>query len=135
MLVSPMPIWVLLAGFLAGGLIRGLIVGLCVYGVALYFTPLTIHHIPLTCLIILLVSGIFSLAGIINALLARTFEDIMFIPTFILTPLTYLGGVFYASHLLSPFWLTLSHLNPIWYMVNAFRQVMLFSGEASLSLS
>ncbi|HEY8569909.1 ABC transporter permease [Microbulbifer sp.] len=121
LLVSPTPNWVVMAGYVLGGVARGLIVGLIVTVIALIFTSLTVQHIGLTILIVFLTSVLFSLAGFINAIYANSFDDISIIPTFVLTPLTYLGGVFYSIELLSPFWQGLSKLNPILYMVNAFR--------------
>ncbi len=121
LLVSPTPNWVVMAGYVLGGVARGLIVGLIVTVIALIFTSLSVQHIGLTILIVFLTSVLFSLAGFINAIFANSFDDISIIPTFVLTPLTYLGGVFYSIELLSPFWQGLSQLNPILYMVNAFR--------------
>lgn len=126
MLVSPMSNGLLLLGYIAGGIVRGFIVALLVYLVALFFTPVSFHHFILTLVIITAVSALFSLAGFTNAMIARSFDDIMIIPTFILTPLTYLGGVFYSTDMLSPFWKGLSLLNPIYYMVHGLRQTMLF---------
>ncbi|WGL17458.1 ABC transporter permease [Microbulbifer bruguierae] len=121
LLVSPTPNWVVMAGYVLGGVARGLIVGLIVTIIALLFTSLEVQHIGVTILIVFLTSVLFSLAGFINAIYANSFDDISIIPTFVLTPLTYLGGVFYSIELLSPFWQGLSKLNPILYMVNAFR--------------
>ncbi|WP_231756999.1 ABC transporter permease [Microbulbifer elongatus] len=121
LLVSPTPNWVIMAGYVLGGVARGLIVGLVVTLIALVFTALEVQHIGITVLIVFLTSVLFALAGFINAIFANSFDDISIIPTFVLTPLTYLGGVFYSIELLSPFWQGLSKLNPILYMVNAFR--------------
>ena len=121
LLVSPTPNWVIMAGYVLGGVARGLIVGLVVTLIALFFTDLNVQHIGLTVSIVFLAAVLFSLAGFINAIFANSFDDISIIPTFILTPLTYLGGVFYSIELLSPFWQGLSKLNPVLYMVNAFR--------------
>jgi ABC-2 type transport system permease protein len=125
LLVSPTPNWVILLGFTAGGVARGLCVGLIVTVLSLFFTRLHVQDIGLTVLVVLLTSVLFSLAGFINAVFADNFDDISIIPTFVLTPLTYLGGVFYSMDLLSPFWRALAHLNPILYMVNAFRYGLL----------
>lgn len=125
LLVSPTPNWVILLGFTAGGVARGLCVGLIVTLLSLFFTRLHVQDIGLTVLVVLLTSVLFSLAGLINAVFADNFDDISIIPTFVLTPLTYLGGVFYSMDLLSPFWRELAHLNPILYMVNAFRYGLL----------
>lgn len=121
LLVSPTPNWVVMAGYVLGSVARGLIVGFIVTVIALLFTSLKIQHIGVTILIVFLTSVLFALAGFINAIFANSFDDISIIPTFVLTPLTYLGGVFYSIELLSPFWQGLSKLNPILYMVNAFR--------------
>jgi len=125
LLVSPTPNWVILLGFTAGGVARGLCVGLIVTLLSLFFTRLHVQDIGLTVLVVLLTSVLFSLAGLINAVFADNFDDISIIPTFVLTPLTYLGGVFYSMELLPPFWRELAHLNPILYMVNAFRYGLL----------
>lgn len=121
MLVSPMPNWVILAGYVAGSVARGLAVGVIVLGIALFFTELHVQHLLVTVASVLLGSVIFSLAGFINAVFAKKFDDIALVPTFILTPLTYLGGVFYSINMLGEPWQTLSRANPILYMVNAFR--------------
>lgn len=121
MMVSPMPNWVILSGFIFGGMARGLGVGLIVTAVSLFFTQLPVHHPLLTILVVVLTSALFSIGGFINALLANKFDDISIVPTFILTPLTYLGGVFYSISMLPDFWQSVSMLNPILYMVNVFR--------------
>jgi ABC-2 type transport system permease protein len=135
LLVSPLSLPLLLLGYLIGGLVRGLIVAILVFLVASCFVSIDIHRLPLTLMIVFLVSGIFSLAGFTNALLARTFDDVMLVPTFLLTPLTYLGGVFYSTHMLTPFWNNISHFNPIWYMVHAMRYAMLGYSEVDIRLS
>ncbi|RUR33536.1 ABC transporter permease [Vreelandella nanhaiensis] len=121
LMVSPMPNWVILSGFILGGMARGLGVGLIVTIVSLFFTRLTVEHPLLTVLVVVLTSALFSLGGFINALMANKFDDISIVPTFILTPLTYLGGVFYSISMLPNFWQGVSMLNPILYMVNVFR--------------
>ena len=121
MLVSPIPNWVILSGFVLGGVARGLAVGLIVTALSLFFTNLHIHHLGITVATICLTSVVFALGGFLNALFANSFDDISIIPTFILTPLTYLGGVFYSIDLLPSFWQNVSLLNPILYMVNTFR--------------
>ncbi|WP_030070196.1 ABC transporter permease [Halomonas alkaliantarctica] len=121
MMVSPMPNWVILLGFILGGMARGLGVGLIVTLVSLFFTRLTVEHPLLTVLVVVLTSALFSIGGFINALFANKFDDISIVPTFILTPLTYLGGVFYSISMLPDFWQGVSMLNPILYMVNVFR--------------
>tara|TARA_B100000963_G_C22404021_1_gene570192 strand:- start:173 stop:742 length:570 start_codon:yes stop_codon:yes gene_type:complete len=121
LLVSPVPNWIILLGYIAGGMCRGLGVGILVTVLALYFTSFGIHSIPVTIAIVLMTSLMFSIAGLINAIFASNFDDISIIPTFVLTPLTYLGGVFYSINLLGDFWRDVSMFNPILYMVNAFR--------------
>ncbi|WP_444916623.1 ABC transporter permease [Microbulbifer sp. JMSA003] len=121
LLVSPTPNWVIMAGYVLGGVSRGLMVGLIVTLVAMFFTSLTVEHVFVTVAIVFLTAVLFSLAGFINAIFANSFDAISIIPTFVLTPLTYLGGVFYSIDLLSPFWQGLSKLNPVLYMVNSFR--------------
>ncbi|MEL0638380.1 MULTISPECIES: ABC transporter permease [Marinomonas] len=121
LLVSPTPNWVILVGYVLGGVARGLCVGLIVTLLSLFFTHLTIQNVFLTVAVIFLTAILFSLGGFVNAIYARSFDDVSIVPTFILTPLTYLGGVFYSIDLLPDFWQNLSMLNPVLYMVNAFR--------------
>jgi ABC-2 type transport system permease protein len=121
LLVSPTPNWVILAGYVTGGLARGLTVGIAVTLVALAFTHVGVHSIAITLLVVALTAVLFSLGGFINAVYANSFDDISIVPTFVLTPLTYLGGVFYSIDLLPEPWHTLSLANPVLYMVNAFR--------------
>jgi len=120
-LVSPVPSWIILSGYVLGGVTRGLMVGLMVTLLALFFTEVTVHNIFVTVTVVVLTAVLFAIGGFINALFARKFDDIAIVPTFILTPLTYLGGVFYSIHLLPDFWQGISMLNPILYMVNTFR--------------
>lgn len=121
MLVSPMPNWVILTGYVAGAVVRGLVVGVLVLVIALFFTDLHVMHPLITFASVLLGATIFSLAGFVNAVYAKKFDDIAIVPTFILTPLTYLGGVFYSINMLGEPWQAISRANPILYMVNAFR--------------
>lgn len=121
LLVSPVPNWTILAGYVAGGMARGLSIGLIVTLLSLGFTHLSIHNLPMVVITVFLTSALFSLGGFINAMLATKFDDISIVPTFILTPLTYLGGVFYSIELLPEFWRGVSMINPILYMVNGFR--------------
>ncbi|MBD3670936.1 MAG: ABC transporter permease [Gammaproteobacteria bacterium] len=122
MLVSPMPNYLILLGYTAGGVARGMIVGLVVTLISLLFAnEIVFAHPFLTVLVVLLTSILFALGGFINAVYAKSFDDISIIPTFVLTPLTYLGGVFYSINLLPEFWQWASKANPILYMVNAFR--------------
>jgi ABC-2 type transport system permease protein len=120
-LVAPVPNWVILAGFVAGGVARGLVVGVAVTLVALFFTDLEVHSYGITLLVFVLTAVLFALGGFINAVYANSFDDISIIPTFVLTPLTYLGGVFYSIELLPSFWQGVSLANPVLYMVNGFR--------------
>jgi len=121
MLVSPVSNFVILSGFVIGGVARGLAVGAMVTLLSLFFTHLQVSHVFIMCSIVFLTAVLFALAGFINAVYAQSFDDIAIIPTFVLTPLTYLGGVFYSISLLPEFWQLASKLNPILYMVNAFR--------------
>ena len=121
LLVSPVPNWVILAGYVCGGMARGLGIGLLVTLLSLVFTSLSIHSLPMMVVTVFLTSALFSLGGFINAMLATKFDDISIVPTFVLTPLTYLGGVFYSIDLLPEFWQGVSMANPILYMVNGFR--------------
>ncbi len=121
MLVSPMPSWVVMMGFVAGGVIRGVLVGILVSIVALFFTHLTIHSGIVILVAALLTSLLFSFAGLVNGFYAKSFDAIAIVPTFVLTPLTYLGGIFYSIDQLPPFFRMLSLGNPILYMVNLFR--------------
>jgi len=121
MLVSPMPSWVILLGYVTGAVARGLVVGALVLLIALFFTSLHVMHPLLTFISVLLGATIFSLAGFVNAVYAKKFDDIALVPTFVLTPLTYLGGVFYSVNMLGEPWQAISRANPILYMVNAFR--------------
>jgi ABC-2 type transport system permease protein len=120
-LVSPTPNYIILAGFVSGGMARGLLVGLFVTITSVFFTDFQIQHPVVVIVTILLTSLLFSVAGLLNAIFATTFDDISIVPTFILTPLTYLGGVFYSISMLPDFWQLVSKANPILYMVNAFR--------------
>ena len=132
LLISPLPNWVILAGYVTGALTRGLMVGGVVMVVSLLFTRIEIQH-PLVMLTVLLLTAIvFALAGMINAIFAQKFDDIAIIPTFVLAPLTYLGGVFYSIALLPAFWQKVSVVNPILYMVNGFRYGMLGVSDVSL---
>ena len=121
LLVSPLPNWLIVAGYVCGGIVRGLIVGGVVTVITLIFTRLHIYNIAIVFSAVLLSSIVFSLLGMINAIFAKNFDQISFIPTFVLTPLTYLGGVFYTVKLLPDWAQAVSHANPILYMVNAFR--------------
>ena len=121
LLVSPLPNWLIVCGYMVGGIARGLIVGAVVTTITLIFTRLHVYSVPVVISAVLLSSIVFALAGMINAVFAKNFDQISFIPTFVLTPLTYLGGVFYTIKLLPEWAQGMSHANPILYMVNAFR--------------
>ncbi len=121
MLVSPMSNLVIILGFVGGGVVRGLLVGFLVMLVSLFFAEFKIYSYTLTISIAILTAFLFSLAGLVNGIFAKKFDDLSIVPMFFLTPLSYLGGVFYSVTLLSPFWQKVSHFNPILYMVNGFR--------------
>jgi ABC-2 type transport system permease protein len=133
MLVSPMSNATIIIGHVAGGVIRGLMVGTLVTIIALGFTSLTVEHPLITLSMVLLASVVFALLGFVNAVFAKKFDDISIIPTFVLTPLTYLGGVFYSISLLPEFWQRVSLGNPILYMVNAFRYGILGVSDISIA--
>ena len=133
MLVAPVANATIILGHIAGGIIRGLLVGSMVTIIALSFTDLKLTYPLVTFSIVFLSSMVFALAGFINALFAKKFDDIAIIPTFIITPLTYLGGVFYSINLLPEFWQNISLFNPILYMVNAFRYGVLGSSDIDIT--
>jgi ABC-2 type transport system permease protein len=133
MLVSPMSNATIIIGHIAGGVIRGLMVGSLVTLIALGFTSLSVEHPLVTLSMVLLASTVFALLGFVNAVFAKKFDDISIIPTFVLTPLTYLGGVFYSISLLPDFWQKVSLGNPILYMVNAFRYGILGVSDISIA--
>ncbi|MDH5393734.1 MAG: ABC transporter permease [Gammaproteobacteria bacterium] len=133
MLISPLPNYLILIGFISGGIARGVIVGLSVLIVSLFFSDLNVHNYGITIIVFLLTSTLFSLAGIINAIYANSFDDITIIPTFVLTPLTYLGGIFYSIKMLPEFWQQVSLINPILYMINAFRYGLLGVSDIPLT--
>ena len=135
MLVSPLPNYLIVLGFVSGGIARGLAVGATVTVVSMLFTRLPLHSLPVIVSTVVLTSALFSLAGLINAVFAKSFDDISIVPTFVLTPLTYLGGVFYTIQMLPDFWQQVSHINPILYMVNAFRYGFLGISDINISLS
>ncbi len=121
MLVSPIPDWLLVSAYVVGGAVRGIMVGVMVVVVSLFFTKLSIHSLPLVIVFLVLTALTFSTAGFANGMMASKFDDIAIVPTFVLTPLTYFGGVFYSIDLLPDFWRGLSKANPILYMVNGLR--------------
>ena len=131
LLISPTPNIIILLGFVAGGVARGLSVGIVVTIVSLFFTKMDVQHPFITLAVVILTSILFSIAGFINAVYAKTFDAMNIIPIFILTPLTYLGGVFYSINMLSPFWQNVSLFNPVLYMVNGFRYGILGVSDIS----
>ena len=136
MIIAPVPNWVILAGYISGGVLRGLIVGLVVTVIALFFTGMPSVYNPLIVIsIVVLTSILFSLGGFLNGIFAKNFDDISIIPTFVLTPLIYLGGVFYSIDLLPRIWQTISLGNPILYMVNAFRYGILGVSDINIHVA
>lgn len=135
LLVSPVPNWTILIGYVVGGMTRGILIGLIVTLLSLAFTTLAVHNIGIVVLTVLLTSMLFALGGFINAMFATKFDDISIVPTFILTPLTYLGGVFYSIDMLPSFWQGVSLANPILYMVNAFRYGILGVSDVNISVA
>ncbi|MBU1192649.1 MAG: ABC transporter permease [Gammaproteobacteria bacterium] len=132
MLVSPTPNYLIVSGFVMGGLARGITVGIAVTLISLFFSDLQIHNLWVAGSVVVLTSILFALAGLINGVYAKSFDDISIIPTFVLTPLTYLGGIFYSIDMLPAFWQNASLVNPILYMVNAFRFGILGVSDISL---
>lgn len=135
LLVSPTPNYLIVLGYVSGGVARGMIVGVVVTLVAMYFSDINVHSYTLSLLVFFLTATLFSIAGFINAVHANSFDDISIIPTFVLTPLTYLGGIFYSLKMLPEFWQTVSLANPILYMINAFRYGVIGSSDINLNLA
>lgn len=135
LMVAPVPIWVILGGYVSGGIIRGLMVGAVVALISQVFAAIHVHHVGITLSISVLTATLFSLAGFINAILAESFDDISIIPNFILTPLSYLGGVFYSVEMLEGVWKTISLGNPILYMINAFRYGLIGVSDVDIMLA
>ena len=133
LLVSPLPNWLIVTGYAIGGLVRGLMVGLVVTVVSLVFARIHVQHLALVVAAVVLTSLTFSLGGFINAVFAKNFDQVNWIPAFILTPLTYFGGVFYSVNMLPPWARALSHVNPILHMVNAFRYGFLGTSDVSVA--
>ncbi len=132
LLVAPVPNYIIILGYIGGGVARGLMVGFLVTCVSLFFVDLQIHNILVLILSVVCTAILFSIGGLLNAIFARSFDDISIIPTFVLTPLTYLGGVFYSISLLPDFWQGVSHFNPVFYMINAFRYGFLGIADVSI---
>jgi len=135
MLVSPMPNYLILLGFVGGGLARGLTVGIAVTIVAAFFVDLQFHSPGIVIVVVTLTSVLFAFGGFINAMYARSFDDISIIPTFVLTPLTYLGGIFYSVDMLPGAWQSVSYVNPILYMINAMRYGMLGVSDIDVNVA
>jgi ABC-2 type transport system permease protein len=135
LMVSPVFPSVILAGYVIGGVVRGVMVGIIVTLLSLYFTDLQLHNLPIIIVVTILSAILFALGGFINAVFATKFDDITIVPTFIITPLTYLGGVFYSISLLPEFWQDISKLNPILYMVNSFRYGILGISDVNVGFS
>jgi ABC-2 type transport system permease protein len=135
LLVAPVPNYIIVLGYMGGGMARGMLVGLIVTLVSLFFVDIQIHNVFVIVATVILTSAVFALGGLINAVYANSFDDISIIPTFVLTPLTYLGGVFYSISLLPEFWQGVSQANPIIYMVNAFRFGFLGVSDVSIYTS
>jgi ABC-2 type transport system permease protein len=135
MLVSPLPNFIILWGYLLGGLVRGVVVGILVTALSLFFTVLPLTHVWVVLWVGILTALLFSLAGLINGIFAKKFDDINIVPTFVLTPLTYLGGVFYSIDFLPSFWQWVSYANPVFYMINAFRYGMLGKSDINIHVA
>ena len=135
LLVSPVPHHIVLTGYVLGGVVRGLLVGLIVTILSLFFTDLSVHHLFIIIYSVFITATLFSIGGFINAVFAKSFDDISIVPTFILTPLTYFGGVFYSIENLSPFFQNVSLFNPIVYMVNTFRYGILGVSDVNVTYS
>lgn len=133
--VSPTPNSIILMGYVTGGMVRGLLVGMVVMAVSLFFSELSVYNLFVMISITLMTALLFALGGFLNGLFARKFDDVSIIPTFVLTPLTYLGGIFYSINLLPEFWQGVSHVNPILYMISAFRFGFLGISDINLGLS
>ncbi len=134
-LVSPIHYSLILLGYTVGGILRGIIVAILVILISSFFTHINLISIPMTLFVVAIISSLFALAGFTNGLMARNFEDVALIPTFILSPLTYLGGVFYSIQMLPAIWQTASHFNPIVYMIDALRYVMIGQKNTHFGLS
>jgi len=136
-LVSPTPPWVMIAGFIGGGLVRGVIIGSLVLAVSMFFTGLTlsIHNALIILFFAVLTCLVAALAGLVNGIYAKTMDGINIVPTFVLTPLIYLGGIFYSIHSLPTWWQTLTYANPLFYLINGFRYGFLGITDVSIWLS
>lgn len=135
LLVAPVPNWVILTGYVLGGVARGVIVGFVVAVISMLFTEIPLRHWGIALTILLLTATLFSLAGFINAIFAESFDDISIIPNFVLTPLSYLGGVFYSVNMLPGIWPRIAQANPILYMINAFRYGLIGISDVEIGLA
>ncbi|MBC7983305.1 MAG: ABC transporter permease [Candidatus Obscuribacterales bacterium] len=135
LLVSPLPNWIIVCGYMSGGILRGLIVGGVVTAISLFFTDMHVAHWGIVISAVLLTSIVFSLAGMINAVFAKNFDQVSMVPTFVLTPLTYLGGVFYSIDMLPDWARAISHANPILYMVSSFRYGFLGVSDVNMMVA
>ena len=135
LLVSPVPNWVILAGYVSGGIVRGIMVGLVVAMISLFFSDISVKHAGISVAVFLLTATLFALAGFINAVFAESFDDISIIPSFVLTPLSYLGGVFYSVSMLPEVWQKISLANPILYMINAFRYGLIGVADVNIDMA
>ncbi len=137
MLVSPMPPWLIIAGFVAGGVLRGVLVGALVMIVSLFFTGLSVsvHSALIILLFAVLTALVFALAGLVNGVYAKTIDGINLVPTFVLTPLVYLGGIFYSVHALPGWWQALTYANPLFYLINGFRYGFLGIADIAMWVS
>lgn len=135
LLVSPVPNYIILWGYIIGGVSRGILVAVIVTSVSLFFTSLDIYNLLIVVAVVTLTSILFALCGFINAVYANSFDDISIVPTFVLTPLTYLGGVFYSLDLLPEFWANVSRANPLVYVVNAFRYGVLGVSDVNIAFA
>jgi ABC-2 type transport system permease protein len=133
LLVSPVHPWVIVAGYTAGGMVRGILVGLCVIAVSLFFAVPPITHPFFIALFLILSSMLFSLGGLVNGIMGKTFDSSSIVPNFVITPLVYLGGVFYSTTQLPPLFQTITHLNPIFYLINGFRYGFLGITDVAIS--
>ena len=134
-LVSPTPAWVLVAGYVAGGVIRGVLIGLLVLLVSLFFTHLAVHSVFTIAAFLILTSIVFALAGLVNGVYAKSIDGINIVPTFVLTPLVYLGGVFYSAQSLPGVWGTVTKFDPVFYVINGFRYGFLGASDVPVILS
>jgi ABC-2 type transport system permease protein len=135
LLVAPVPNWVILAGYVSGGIARGVLVGCVVAGISTFFTDISVLHWQIALLVFVLTATLFALAGFINAVFADSFDDISIIPNFVLTPLSYLGGVFYSTSMLPEIWQTIALGNPILYMINAFRYGLIGVSDINIEIA